>query len=226
MSISDEPLRKRPRRACSTQPAPPPLPSDLVPPNALAAFSLSPSLPHGAILRCVAGATAPARDIAWALRGVKAALRDAYIGTDLPWSTGAKRRELRSASQRLLFADTPAITDGASAEPVAMVSFRVDHYDGGASGDVAAYIYEVYVEPRARRSGLAVSLLRVVDDICRHAGVPRAVLTVFNSNAPALKLYKERLGWVTDASCPSLHDNESAGYQILTKPISVTSRRR
>lgn len=222
MSVAGEPVRKRPRRGVSAQSASPPLPSDLVPPNALAAFSISPSLPRGATVRCVGGPAAPARDIAWALRGVKAALRDAHIGTDLPWSTAGKRRELRSASQRLLFADLPPAADGARAEPAAMVSFRVDHYDGGTTGDVAAYVYEVYVAPAARRRGLAASLLSVVDDICRHAGVPRVVLTVFSSNKPALKLYKERLGWVTDVSCPSLHDNESAGYQILTKPIPET----
>jgi ribosomal protein S18 acetylase RimI-like enzyme len=211
------PARKRPWRSRSEAAPPPKPPSDLVPADALRAFALPRALPCGATARCCAGPRAPPRDLAWALRGVRSALRDAYRGTTLPWSAAGKRCELRAAAQRLLFADPPG---GGTPEPVAFVSFRVDEYEGGAAGELAAYVYEVYVAPESRRCGMAGALLALVDAVCRRVGVLRIVLTVFCSNTAALRLYKDKMGYVADLSCPTLHDNAEAGYQILTKTIA------
>jgi ribosomal protein S18 acetylase RimI-like enzyme len=212
MPAGAQPVRKRPRRAAAAAPAAPPV--EEVPADAAAAYGLAAALPGGATARCACGRRVRAADVAWALRGVEGALRASYRGTGLAWDRAEKRREMRSPRQRFVFADAAA---GAGA--VAFVSYRVDGYDGGAPGGRAAYVYEVYVAEGARRVGMARALLGLVEEICGRAGVPRVVLTVFDSNTAALRLYRDRLGYVADASCPSLHGNTAAKYQILTKVV-------
>lgn len=205
-SQTSPPPQKRRRRAR----APPPIPA--LPADPLAAYSLCTALPTGAGLRCVAGPALTPAESSWALRGLEAALRPSYGGTGLAWSTAEKRRELRAGAQRILLA-----ADG-DAAPLAFVSFRVDQYEGGADGEAAIYVYEVFVDERARRRGLARALMGVVLEVARAAAVGRIVLTVLDCNESAILLYKG-IGFVADKSCPSRHGNAEAKYQILCKDV-------
>lgn len=173
-----------------------------------------------------------------------------YAGTALGWSKAQKRRELRAREQRIIFAcrdgdgvdraagdgERDRVEGKAEEELVGFLSYRVDAYDWdgeeekGRNGDsdrgaeYVVYVYEVFVASAARRTGVAQSLLELVERICECAGVPRIVLTVFDSNAGALRLYKERLKYKHDASCPSRFGNTVAKYQILTKNVHHAAR--
>lgn len=208
-SSPPKPLPPPPKRRSRANP--PPIPT--LPEDPLAAFSIAAALPAGAGLRCVAGPALTPADTAWALRGLEAALRASYAGTGLAWSNSDKRHELRAQAQRILLADGDA-----GDKPLAFVSFRVDQYDGGKDGEAALYVYEVFVDERARRRGLARALMGVVEEIAKAAGVGRIVLTVLVSNESAIFLYRG-LGFVADQSCPSRHGNAEAKYQILCRDV-------
>lgn len=45
------------------------------------------------------------------------------------------------------------------------------------------------------------------------------MLTVLNINTPALRFYKERLRYQTDASSPSTWVDDESPYQILSKCV-------
>lgn len=203
-------------------------------------YGLSARLPDGLRACCATGSAARGAHISWALSSLEAFLKPMYAGTALAWSKAQKRRELRAPEQRLVFVAAGAgggnesRSDGGRErkedrpdEPVGFLSYRVDSYDeersddGGEDGELeyVVYVYEVVVAPCVRRMGLARALLELLERICTCAGVLRIVLTVFDSNVGAIRLYKECLGYTNDESCPSKYGVVDAKYQILTKKL-------
>ncbi len=58
-------------------------------------------------------------------------------------------------------------------------------------------LYDVFVDPSARRTGVARALLQDVVDLARQNGIARIDLSTARLNTAAQKLY-ESLGWVRD----------------------------
>lgn len=65
-------------------------------------------------------------------------------------------------------------------------------------------LYDLYVCPSARRSGVAKALLLAARDEAIAAGVPRMDLQTAKTNAPARALY-ESLGWELDVTFDTYH---------------------
>lgn len=58
-------------------------------------------------------------------------------------------------------------------------------------------LYDLYVEPRARRSGAGRALWQAAQALAAQNGMARMDLTTARTNGPAQALY-EQLGWVRD----------------------------
>jgi aminoglycoside 6'-N-acetyltransferase I len=56
-------------------------------------------------------------------------------------------------------------------EPIGMIDARVRNYAEGAPDLRAAYVEDLWVEPKARRSGVALALLAAVEDWARSQGL-------------------------------------------------------
>jgi ribosomal protein S18 acetylase RimI-like enzyme len=59
------------------------------------------------------------------------------------------------------------------------------------------YIYEVMVEPRFQRQGLATHMISLLEEIAWEHCMDKVILTEFTANKPAENLYR-RLGYVLD----------------------------
>lgn len=105
--------------------------------------------------------------------------------SDDGWDSHAKRVELTHEHQRVLVASDD---DGR----VAFLSFRFDI----EFGSPVLYVYELFVERRARRRGLGVALMRAAEDIAAALNIPALMLTAFVANGAAMRLYREKLGCV------------------------------
>ncbi|OWY68333.1 GNAT family N-acetyltransferase [cyanobacterium TDX16] len=86
----------------------------------------------------------------------------------------------------------PAPTTPDSLEKVAClwVGNAVDQ----VKGDRHTYIFLLYVKPEYRRQGIGKALMRYLEDWARTKGDRRIGLQVFQSNTPALDLYR-KLGY-------------------------------
>ncbi len=91
---------------------------------------------------------------------------------------------------------------------------------GGPAPNIAdtAALYSMWVDPAARRQGLASALIAAVRAWAAAAGYPRLGLGVTTSNAPAIALY-ERLGFVDSGERHPLRDGEDLMIQIMVAPI-------
>lgn len=115
-------------------------------------------------------------------------------------------------------ASSSSSSDGLPAiegSPVAFCSFRY------TLGDIDAapilYVYELQLESAVQRAGLGRFVMSLVELLAWRAQMLRVVLTVFQSNTPALKLYRDRLHYEMDESDPSLFEVPPEKHTILCK---------
>lgn len=108
-----------------------------------------------------------------------------YAASEMAWNTDEKRGEMTHPHQQHVIV-------GDAEGRVAFLSYRFD-VEGGAA---VMYVYEVFVERRARRRGLAVAVMRMAERLAEDRGVKKMMLTTFVANVPAMRLYREKLGCV------------------------------
>ena len=77
------------------------------------------------------------------------------------------------------------------------------------------YAFELQVARPWQRAGLGTRLMEAGELISARTGMSRVVLVVFKQNAPAMRLYKERLGYGVDELARSDHEGED--YEVLSK---------
>jgi len=120
------------------------------------------------------------------------------------WSREEKELEMFSRDSRQII-----LRDGE--ELIAFSHFRFDmDYDV----DVV-YCYEIQINNNYHRKGIGRFLVSVLEALVRTFNLTKLVLTVFDSNASALKFYSS-LGFKRDITSPT--DGEAgAKYQILSK---------
>lgn len=100
--------------------------------------------------------------------------------------------------------------------PVAFCSFR--YVLGDADSAPVLYVYELQLESCLQRKGLGKFLMSIVELLAWRCQLMRVVLTVFLSNQPALKLYRDTLHYEMDESDPSLYEGmEDEKHTILCK---------
>lgn len=226
-----EPLRKRPRRGKDDLKSCPPT----VPVDPFAAFNISTELCDGVRICAKTGSSLPHREYIWVFKSIEAALRPMYDQSRMGWDSGAKKREMRSPEQRYVVAYSSGNASVPTEHPIGFVSYRVlkddsenedterlrTKHSSGVSDEVGyvMYIYELFVAEQARRQGVAQKLMEKIQQICWGINVHKIVLTVFETNAAAMRLYRDRLGFTVDASSPSQFRILDSGYEILSKQL-------
>ncbi|KAL1753328.1 acyl-CoA N-acyltransferase [Schizophyllum commune] len=123
-------------------------------------------------------------------------MKDMYIKSSWGWHPADKLEELFHPDARFILVRR-MLAEGLS-EVVAFLSFRFDMEEG----EEVAYLYEVHVCSSCRRQGLGRILTDQIRRIASHYKMSSVMLTVFEANAPALKLY-ESLGYVYQYMTPS-----------------------
>ena len=66
------------------------------------------------------------------------------------------------------------------------------------------FLEDLYVEPLARRSGIAAALLRYAEEFARSAGAERLTLATAHDNAAAQALYR-KLGYIREEHLWNFH---------------------
>eukprot|EP00171_Calliarthron_tuberculosum_P012471 IDg12471t1 len=162
--------------------------------NDISALVCADRIPAGLHLAVHRGPALRAAEVDSMLISMCDELRDMYeAGTPAGWDEQEKREELTHMHQCVLLASDD---DGRAA----FLSFRFDIEEGGP----VLYVYELFVESRSRRKGLAVALMRAVEDIAQALAIPALMLTTFVANTAAMRLYRDKLGAATRGSTRNL----------------------
>ncbi|TKA81054.1 hypothetical protein B0A49_00674 [Cryomyces minteri] len=187
------------------------------------------------------------QDLLACFRLVESTSKDDYAASSRRWKPRAKLREMGEVGMRYLImreterstaplssssstssssssaAADDRLTDAADQQidtPIlAFLSFHLLHEDARP----VLYIYELHLSAPLRRLGLGTHLLSLAQRIAANVGVVKTMLTVFVSNAGAVRFY-ERCGFEVDEFSPRgkrLRGGEVRGadYVILSKRV-------
>lgn len=162
----------------------------------------------------------PMADFEACFKLIEQTVANAYADSGMGWSATKKRREMRLPDMRYLILRRGQIDrDGDRGQLLGFLSFMVTYEDGKEVN----YCYEIHMAPEAQGLGLGRQLMIRYEDIGRRIGLEKAMLTVFKSNAKAMRFY-ERLGYVVDDFSPeprTLRNGtvKEPEYLILSKPL-------
>ena len=121
----------------------------------------------------------------WMVSCVRDALLPLYASSSMGWDEESKRSEITAPSQQFIVAKMDGVNAG-------FVSYLYDVEEREA----VLYVYELYVAEHARRNGLGVALMKITEDVALACGIRKVMLTTFVDNKPAVRLYREKLGYV------------------------------
>lgn len=127
--------------------------------------------------------TIPAHLTKWIFNSVLT-LRPMYEASIIGWDADEKWRDLYHSDQRFIIASHPDF-----AGEFAFLSFRWDVEDRLP----VMYIYELFVNAAARGKRVALALMWFAERLCVVNHIHCIMLTVFNDNTAALKLYRDSL---------------------------------
>ncbi|MHB8576552.1 MAG: GNAT family N-acetyltransferase [Dehalococcoidia bacterium] len=120
-----------------------------------------------------------------------------------------------------------AVVAAAGERQVMFVAEADGHWAGLAGGffDEAdapddAELISMWVEPEARRSGVAVELIEAVVGWAQAQGAPRVRLWVTLGNVPATRLY-ERMGFVATGETASVRPDSALREQLMVRPLAT-----
>lgn len=150
-------------------------------------LALQPTLPEcriqGVELKFYWGQELPKELAEWMFSCVLT-LRPMYDDSRMPWDSDEKLSELYHPQQRFIVASHP--NHGGH---FAFLSFRWDIDERRP----VMYVYELFVNGSARGNRVAYALMQAAERLCVACRVHHIVLTVFDVNTAALKLYRDRL---------------------------------
>ena len=155
--------------------------------------------------------------------------REAYKASQNGWKPRAKWREMREPDMKYVLVYRKD-DNQSSVEQMDPDANQPDHaFCGFLSFQLSVeapvevlYIYEIHLVESARGIGLGHHLMQLVEEIARHVGVAKTMLTVYTSNIPARSFY-EGLGYCVDDISP--RDRKLRGvvrlasYAILSKIV-------
>lgn len=155
-------------------------------------------------------ATIPNADFEACFKLIEMSSSNDYSGSGMGWSPVKKRKEMRLPDMRYLVLrgggergrkgeerDSGTEEDG-DMDVMGFLSFMVTYEDAKE----VIYCYEIHLAPPAQGMGLGKELMMRYEEIGRRVGLEKAMLTVFKSNARALRFY-EKMGYVVDEFSPS-----------------------
>lgn len=93
--------------------------------------------------------------------------------------------------------------------------YRFDYDDEESPTEVVVYVYELQIRENYRRLGLGKRIMTIVEDLAKAAGLPKVMLTVFQSNQAALHFY-QGIQYGIDETSPSQH-GVTADYEVLSR---------
>ena len=137
------------------------------------------------------------------LKLVRSTSEDGYKNSSLGWSSKQKLHEMQESDMRFLLVRQASETNSEPAphdrisEMVGFLSFMLTVEDEIE----VVYCYEVHLLPSLRGQRIGETLMHIMEDTGRAAGMVKAMLTVFTSNVGARKFY-ERIGY-------TLYDEEA-----------------
>ena len=115
-----------------------------------------------------------------------------YENSAIGWSPSRKRVEMNLPDLRYLLVKPVVPSHVSEDAPVeAFISFMITYEDGYE----VVYCYEIHLAESLRGCGLGRRLMEVMEEVGRHVGVSKAMLTVFVANEGGVSFY-EHLGWV------------------------------
>ncbi|EZF35546.1 hypothetical protein H101_00927 [Trichophyton interdigitale H6] len=147
----------------------------------------------------------------------------AYKQSASGWSARKKKLEMKLLDMRymVLVLDKNNETEGALDMPTVggFLSFMVTEEDEMQ----VLYCYEIHLAPEVQHKGVGKQLLQIFEDIGKNIGLQKGMLTVFKSNASAIRFY-ERLGFAEDANSPKpakLRNGKvkEYDYMIMSQPF-------
>jgi ribosomal protein S18 acetylase RimI-like enzyme len=143
---------------------------------------------------------------------VKSNQKHMYKCSELPWTDGGKKREMKSEGMTYL------LSFDDDHEVRAFCSYMIDYEDDF----LVVYVYEVQVKPKYHRQGFGGQMMDLVEEAGRQNRVEKAMLTVFTHNPNARAFYKKR-GYVVDPSSPEPRvlrgKKKEPTYLILSKAL-------
>ncbi|XHG00786.1 hypothetical protein AWENTII_004206 [Aspergillus wentii] len=158
---------------------------------------------------------------------------DDYEKLSTGWSPSKKRKEMRLPDMKYIILrrcsrhDVTGNDDVESpqeeGEALGFTSFMVTYEDGYE----VVYLYEIHLSSAVQGQGLGKQLMLKLEDIGRHIGLEKIMLTVFKSNTVAMGLYN-RVGYTVDEFSPPpkiLRNGtvKESSYLILSKSLRTTS---
>jgi ribosomal protein S18 acetylase RimI-like enzyme len=110
-------------------------------------------------------------------------------------------------------------------EPHAVLGFshfRFTIDDDGDPAEAVLYVYELQLAEGARRKGLGLRMMQILEALAAKHCMAKTMLTVFNENAGAMSFYRNKAGYDIDASSPSCWDRDE-DFEILSKPVPAAA---
>lgn len=147
--------------------------------------------------------TIPSADFEACFGLIELTSSNAYDGSSVGWSPSKKRKEMKLPDMKYLIARRGSRSEGKDeSEPaggaiLGFLSFMVTYEDGKE----VIYCYEIHLSPEARGMGLGRQLMLTCENVGRHVGLEKTMLTVFKSNTKAVRFY-ERCGFEIDEYSP------------------------
>ncbi|CAM9282934.1 unnamed protein product [Choristocarpus tenellus] len=137
------------------------------------------------------------------------------------WVKEDKMNELKHEDARFL------IARGADGQLAGFSSFRF-MWDGDEGDDVeddVLYVYELQLDPWAKRRGLGRRMMQTLELLANCRGMSKLMLTVLKLNKTAMSFYRHKMGYNVDPDSPSLWGQDDEPYEILSKATKHGLRR-
>lgn len=145
-----------------------------------------------------------------------------YEKSGVGWSLAKKRREMKLPDLKYICLSEYGQPGELSTtiRVIGFISFMITYEDGHE----VVYIYEIHFAPDWQGKGLGRKLMETVEAVGKSVGVEKVMLTVFRSNARAVRWY-EKLGYVEDEFSPEARTMRNGvvkepTYTILSKKLS------
>lgn len=126
------------------------------------------------------------------------------------WDPKFKWKELFSSKARYLICQQ-------TTEPFDVLGFSHFRFQVDTESEPAEavlYIYELQIVEGARKKGLGLRMMQILEALALKYNMRKTMLTVFKENTGAMKFYTEKAHYEVDASSPSCWDKDE-DYEIL-----------
>jgi ribosomal protein S18 acetylase RimI-like enzyme len=158
------------------------------------------------------------------LQLIKSTSAEDYRNSEMKWSVYKKRKEMHLPDMRyLILVENNADPSVMEPKVAGFVSFMITYEDGKQ----VVYCYEIHLNSPWQGKGIGKKLMAIVERIGRRVGMEKSMLTVFKTNARAVKMY-ESIGYREDEFSPGPRKLRNGTvkepkYVILSKDLRTST---